>query len=772
MAKADASGALVWRYEEESAPGLYSNLRSYAVDDAGDYYAVGTRGRDLNESFVVKVRGSDGIVLWRTAATAINERFIFTDVFLRKDGLVSVLCSHSVGTGAFTRELRAFSATTGQQRGVITLSVPFSSPQILPNGDIVGRSEGLTLVRIRPNTGAVIWQKALPAPDPYSRQIDSIVIGKNGEIFVRGSRLRVDRYRSELARIRSTDGEEMWSFYETLNGSAPLVSVNSSSETYATYQYVSGDSSIVRVLRLAPATGKPLWTRDVTDPATPNSFSSRLITATDDGRVFVATRSGGTFTNPVSAIGLYAFSALNGALKYGNVHVPTSPVIESPLAQGITPAGKMMVAGVMGRANGHFYATYVSRLGDGARLSTNVFSRKGPVFNEAVSAIDQGLLLITGRTPFSWAFQGLDKNGATLWQTTLRRSNASTLLGFYTPAYVRSVAGYRNPWGGPENDLFVLGSLETYNDLVAINGSNGSVLWRKSLYEAQVPADRITVSGANPNLFVVGNHASTYNPVLSSLDRTTGNVLWTREMTEFAQQSVSELLSMPDGNLLLVTGLSAAKIASADGSVLWTANLPGNPAYSRSIRFEGNSLYLQSAVNGMNALVRISQATGNRFWTKDFSTTDTPYLSDIMTSRQGKLAVIVGSENAKQFALKLDAVTGSELSRIELPPLADADSYYRALTLTSDGNGYLAGACYTREPIYEDQTGSGIIRRLDFGGKKVAWTKQFSGGERTNSQAVAINLDASENAIVSGHLGILGGNVMASALFTICYKKG
>jgi hypothetical protein len=750
--KVDAAGNFLWRYEEPPVPGRRIIYRSFTLAIGGDVFVVGDVMGSDPHGFAMRLSGLTGGLLWRTRVIAVDTQVFMGRCFVRPDG---VLMSTAVHGGA--QEIRSFTGGSGAQRRVVNVPYSLSLAQMMPNGDLITKSGPTSIARIRAQSTVILWDRELPSEGEGTRQIKSIVICKNGELFVAGSRVRGTEFRPEIARINSVDGSEMWSYFSPADSSAPIVQSSDSGEILSAYA-TSGTPRAIKVARLAPGSGKPMWNATLTAPGPELVFQPSGIAVGSEGRLFVSAIYGGAEGFSIRRLSVAGLSTTTGQVAFNKVTGPSYFTDERPMAQAVGPDGNLLVAGSVRNSNAVAPALWSIRATNGARAFQKNFAHRGPAPAWVADASDAGAIFTASRSFFSWVLQSVDYTGATRWQTVMRRTALS--LNTLTPPDIRSVATFRSMWGGPA-EMYVLGNLEAIGELVAVDGDTGAIRWRRPM--AELNPSRICVAGSDPNLFVMAYEPATGLPQLLCLSRNDGSTLWSRTLTEYPGLWGADMKATSDGHLLISNADVTVKIDAINGATIWSVEGGAN-----KVCLSSDAVYLTGSVGDVSVLRKLSLATGATIWSRP-SEAGTVFSN--LISVRGNFLVVLRNVDGLLVASRRNVSDGLETASMEIAPIDGMLSAYRDLQVDSKGNAYVVGTASTATGDFLNETAIGVTWRLDFLHPEASWSRVVRGVDYTHSSSDKVFVDLKDNAIVVGLLGKPGADGLASSLVTTSYAK-
>lgn len=265
----------------------------------------------------------------------------------------------------------------------------------------------------------------------------------------------------------------------------------------------------------------------------------------------------------------------------------------------------------------------------------------------------QSNLTWSGISDFSTGVHQLLANTGHLFTVTENRICDSTYCTDKTPLPADCNKTYRIEYTGPMSTIIMdavsttdggrmaVGVLKDLGMLIKFN-QNGDVAWSKRLGAAatQMHLNRI-IRTSDGNLLATGliyksyNNTGTRSAPIVKLDNN-GNILWSKNITYqyTSDQWIKDIVELPDGGfvVLLIEGYGGYADAyvvrfDATANIVWKKELlhpRHDPAYSSMAVTPSAVLVAALTDNGVGTdffgVDRLDLATGNRVWSKTFTT--------------------------------------------------------------------------------------------------------------------------------------------------------
>jgi hypothetical protein len=323
-------GSDLWRVTIDGTAGRTDGANAVAVDAAGDVLAGGyTNNTGTNSDFfVVKLRGSDGTELWRQTIDGTAQDFDFVAALV-VDAAGDVLAAGSTvnaGTGAdFTvMKLRGSDGAVVWQQALDDPGNDFDRAwgvKVDAAGDAMavgymmtpGRASDIAAVKLRGSDGAVLWQQAIDgggnsADEALAVSLDAVgdaVVAGYSVAFAGSPLFYID---FTVIKLAGADGSELWrrrisgdvSPVDYDNDIAYAVAVDAGGDVFAagsTQRAVTYDD--FTLVKLSGATGSELWRRVIKGATKDNFYEKAVALAVDPAGHAVAV--GNTTSTPGSS---------------------------------------------------------------------------------------------------------------------------------------------------------------------------------------------------------------------------------------------------------------------------------------------------------------------------------------------------------------------------------------------------------------------------------------------------------------------------------------
>ncbi|MEI8315683.1 MAG: PQQ-binding-like beta-propeller repeat protein [Verrucomicrobiota bacterium] len=260
------------------------------------------------------------------------------------------------------------------------------------------------------------------------------------------------------------------------------------------------------------------------------------------------------------------------------------------------------------------------------------------------------------------------KSGNQLWQAPLGKAGGG--------------GGYPGPRATPTVDGQLVYALGQYGDLVCLQASDGTEVWRKNL-TVDFGGKMMSGWGNSESPLVVGNKLLCTSGGLAgsviALDKKTGALLWRcKELTDAAAYSsliIAKIAGVPQ--VIVVTGEHVAGIEPETGKLLWSAPRKGPTAVAPTPVCKDDCVFVTSGYGAGCNLFKITR-TGTEFQAAEV------YANKAMINHHGGVVLVgahvYGFSDGKGWTC-LDLQTGQSVW--------DSKKLGKGTLLCADGHLYL-----------------------------------------------------------------------------------
>lgn len=572
--------------------------------------------------------------------------------------------------------------------------------------------------------GAVVWQR-----DYFDECIEVMTVDAAGDLIILGtSRSPIETYDKTVAKISRSDGEVLWSYRRPavsgINESAvALVTDSAGNTTFALNAESDGTTtSRIVLMKLAGATGTPLWTQSIDQTAEDRNVYAASVAVDSTGNVLVAgssrPRSGSgvpsTLVDKRSAGGGYPIwsrrlsdagcATCNDTAVAVNVDGLDDVLVTRSITLATDPQARVAVAKLDG-------------LQGDTRWDVNFRSPGAQAEYPKAATLDAaGNLLTIARLDLGDGTHQLvtsklgAPNGSLAWQ---HRNAGSDGIGVTTDAANNAMV-LTHTFNGRDVDL----------DLISMDQAQGLTQWRSTespitgLGESPccvgATAEFLT---ANGDAIVLGSRDDNQQgAAIVSRFSAAGDLLWTRSVGTFPPATsvgVGAYAVDPAGQTYVLVQADVPGVPGTllkldgDGQELWQRELPNQPIsmfdrYWLLIDASGDGVLFAGRAPADSdhyfRVARFAAADGAMSWTHDFGALSTSPMNLRAPVFDGQGNVIVthaewSGANQRDIAItKLSGSTGAVLwQATESTPLSDIPL---SLQVNAAGDVWLVGSGY------------------------------------------------------------------------------
>ncbi|MEJ8802689.1 outer membrane protein assembly factor BamB family protein [Pontibacter sp. H249] len=557
-------GSIAWAQTYSGTPSATHQ------DDNGDILVVGS-SFDTGNILIVKYSKLDGSVIWEQENQGSTSG-ILSSVLNRNQGILLVAAQTLDGDANAGALVLTYSIESGENFIVapIALGQSNEAPVAIAvdedgntyvAGNLTSSAAGSSFILLKYSPdGALLWESEEVA---NTAMINAMVIGKEGDIYVTGTRRSNAIY---TAKFDQNDGAKVWEKNFTYVGNEGNIgyalALNNTGELYVTGTVKGRLTDGMAVLKYNAETGDEIWNSVLIQPIDINNttflnYIGRALALDEAGDIYIA----GELRERQSDYLIAKVQAEDGQIAWSKTYGSSSSIFERATAIEAAETGEIYVTGI---SNGDF-ATIKLNPSDGTILWESRLENNSPGSGTGANALaldNKGSIYVTGQKAGSIDAVTVKYNaadGSEVWRSALENT-----IGYKIKA--DSIGG-----------VYVAGANLT---VVKYLAENGSMLWEQRADTLNGNFVAMALDD-NLNVYVTGGvqrQTVSNSDILTVKYNQTGG-------TDTCNIPVNVKLYLPDvakrvGWQVRTTGNFGSYTLTEDTGVRWTWGDGSNPTIS------------------------------------------------------------------------------------------------------------------------------------------------------------------------------------------------